>query len=355
MGASDRPAHPERKLKASFVKKTFAFKRPSGTSRGVLTEKHAWFLYLSEAGKPDVTGVGECSVIPGLTPEFDNAAAYEAKIHTLCEEISSGTYTTEALLASLQPYPSILFGLETALLDLENGGKALFYDTPFTRGETFIPINGLIWMGTEAFMQSQIEEKLLEGYSCIKMKIGAIDFDKELRILASLRKRYASGVLTLRVDANGAFSPAEAMEKLKRLADLEIHSIEQPLRAGQWEAMSALCAATPLPVALDEELICIHAADRKQALLDKIRPQYIILKPSLHGGISGTQEWIRLAEERQIPWWMTSALESNVGLNAIAQLTATYNPAIPQGLGTGSLYVENTPTKMRVEGGFLKY
>lgn len=352
-----RKFYPEDAIYASFEKKTFEFKRPSGTSRGVLTEKHAWFLYLSVAGNQEIRGVGECSIIPGLSPEFTDLASYEAQVRSLCDEINTGKYTMEniaGLTTVLSEVPSVLFGFETALLDLRNGGKSLFYDTPFTRGEMSIPINGLIWMGSEAFMQQQIEEKLAEGYSCIKMKIGAIDFEKEFAILASLRKRFEADLLTLRVDANGAFTPEEAMEKLDRLSALEIHSIEQPIRAGQWQEMAKLCAATKLPIALDEELIGIYGRVRKLELLEQIRPQYIILKPSLHGGISGTQEWIAIAESLDIPWWMTSALESNVGLNAIAQLTSTYDVAIPQGLGTGSLYVENTPTRLFIENGFLK-
>lgn len=343
-------------LQVSFDKKTFLFKQPGGTSRGVLTEKHAWFLYLWDSANPEIVGVGECSIIPGLTPEFHDLESYENKVRKLCEEINAGNFTLEnisGLSEELQDSPSVLFGLETAVLDLQTGGKSLFYDTAFTRAETQIPINGLIWMGTEEFMNTQIEDKLAEGYSCIKMKIGAIDFEKEVAILASLRKRFAADVLTLRVDANGAFSPEEAPGKLDRLAELEIHSIEQPIRAGQWKKMAELCAQTGIPIALDEELIGIYGLENKRRLLGEIRPQYIILKPSLHGGISGTKEWIALAESLDIPWWITSALESNVGLNVIAQLTSTYDIKIPQGLGTGSLYVENTPSRLKTGGGFL--
>ncbi len=344
-------------LHASFEKKTFQFKRPSGTSRGVLTEKHAWFLSLCETENPTVIGLGECSIIPGLSPDFADLASYETNISVLCDQINTGDFTLENIqefYPQLAEFPSILFGLETAVLDLQNGGKARFYDTAFTRSESSIPINGLIWMGSEEFMQVQIAEKLEEGYSCIKMKIGAIDFAKEFEILASLRKRFDASALTLRVDANGAFSPAEALDKLNRLATLDIHSIEQPIQARQWKEMASLCAETKLPIALDEELIGITGAENKRRLLETIRPQYIILKPSLHGGISGTKEWISLADSLQIPWWITSALESNVGLNAIAQFTSTYEITIPQGLGTGSLYVENTPTKLRTHGGFLE-
>lgn len=343
-------------LAAVFEKKTFHFKQPSGTSRGVLTEKYVWFLYLSSDESPDIKGVGECSIIPGLSPDFIDIATYEKKISELCEAINNGNYTLdtiEVLYIGLRLYPSVLFGLETALLDLKNGGKAVFYETDFTSGLRSIPINGLIWMGGEDFMRKQIEEKLAAGFSCIKMKIGAIDFGKELAILKWIRERYTAEQITLRVDANGAFSAENALEKLTRLAALQIHSIEQPIKAGQWETMAALCAETPLPIALDEELIGIYDRTEKIALLEKIRPQFIILKPSLHGGISGCTEWITLAESMQIPWWMTSALESNVGLNVIAQLTSVYDNTLPQGLGTGGLYVSNTPTSLYIEKGEL--
>lgn len=344
-------------IRATFEKKTFHFKRPSGTSRGVLTEKHAWFISLSDSENPTVIGLGECSIIPGLSPDFVDFEQYENQVKSCCDQINSSAFTFESiegLCAEIVEFPSIVFGIETALLDLRNGGKSLFYDTSFTRSETKIPINGLIWMGDEAFMQAQIEDKLQDGYRCIKMKIGAIEFDKEFAILESLRKRFPADQLTLRVDANGAFSVNEALERLKQLSTLEIHSIEQPIQVNQWEAMAELCQKSPLPIALDEELIGIHELEAKRNLLETIQPHYIILKPSLHGGISGTKSWIEIAEKLNIPWWITSALESNVGLNHIAQFTSTYDNLLFQGLGTGGLYVENTPTKMQTKGGFLE-
>lgn len=344
-------------IRATFEKKTFHFKRPSGTSRGVLTEKHAWFISLSNSENPTVIGLGECSIIPGLSPDFVDFEQYENKVKSCCDQINSSAFTfesIESLCAEIVEFPSIVFGIETALLDLRDGGKSLFYETSFTRSETKIPINGLIWMGDEAFMQAQIEDKLQEGYRCIKMKIGAIEFDKEFAILESLRKRFPADQLTLRVDANGAFSVNEALERLKQLSTLEIHSIEQPIQVNQWEAMAELCQKSPLPIALDEELIGIHELEAKRNLLETIQPHYIILKPSLHGGISGTKSWIEIAEKLNIPWWITSALESNVGLNHIAQFTSTYDNLLFQGLGTGGLYVENTPTKMQTKGGFLE-
>lgn len=336
--------------KADFEKKTFIFKQPSGTSRGILSEKHAWFLKIWNADDPTSVGIGECSIIPGLSPDFIDFKSYEEKINHVVQNINYYLSNQHELLDS----PSLLFGLECAKLDLENGGKGLFFDTPFTRGIQEIPINGLIWMGDEAFMRKQVEEKLDAGYSCIKMKVGAIDFEAEWKILNEIRRKYSSKELILRVDANGAFTPENAEYYLNRLAELELHSIEQPILAGQWNQMKQLCANTPLPIALDEELIGIVTLAEKEELLQTIQPQFIILKPSLHGGFSGCTEWIQLAEKYHIPWWMTSALESNVGLNAIAQFTSTFNNPLHQGLGTGSLYVENTPTKLKIEKGKLK-
>ncbi len=330
-------------LKASFEKKSFVFKRPSGTSRGILTEKHAWFLkvWLSEA--PEIYGLGECSIIPGLSPDFTSFDEYEAKLRELCKNLES----------DLTTWPSLQFGLESALIDLKNGGKRIYFDNDFTSGKRQLPINGLIWMGDRSFMETQIAEKLAAGFKTIKMKIGAIDFETEFALLQSIREKHSAKEVTLRVDANGAFTPQEALKIMQQLATLEIHSIEQPIQQGQWETMKDLCAKTPTPIALDEELIGVYKKEEKIALLETIQPQYIILKPSLHGGISGTQEWISLAEARNIPWWMTSALESNVGLEVICQLAGNYSNQLPQGLGTGSLYVENTPSDLCVKNGFI--
>ncbi|MCE3295792.1 MAG: o-succinylbenzoate synthase [Crocinitomicaceae bacterium] len=350
-------------LQYSVEKRTFVFKTPGGTSRGVLTEKQAWFIRLWDENNPEAIGLGECSIIPGLSPDFKDEAGYEADIHSACGELLSfhdySTLEEQDLLNfwffdKLRSKPSILFGLECAILDLLQGGKAFFYNTAFTRGEKAIPINGLIWMGSESFMQEQIQQKIAEGFNCIKLKIGAIDFETEFALLAQIRERFSAAELILRVDANGAFGYEEGLQNMQRLAELDIHSIEQPIRAGNWVKMASLCRETPLPIALDEELIGVYQPEEKKRLLDMVRPQFIILKPSLHGGICGTSEWIKLAEEREIPWWMTSALESNVGLNAIAQFTSTFDNPLHQGLGTGSLYIENTPTDLVVEKGFLK-
>lgn len=332
-------------LKASFEKKTFVFKQASGTSRGVLTEKHAWYLKIWHSETPEIVGLGECSIIPGLSPDFESFEQYEAKLNDLLADLT----------IELSEFPSIKFGLECALLDLNNGGKRIYFDNDFTRGIRKLDINGLIWMGDRVFMETQIAEKLAAGFRTIKMKIGAIDFETEFALLKAIREQHPANEITLRVDANGAFSPEIARERLKQLATLDIHSIEQPIRAGQREALRELCATTPLPIALDEEMIGVHKTEDKIALLDTISPQYIVLKPSLHGGISGTQEWIALAEERDIPWWMTSALESNVGLEAICQLAGNYENGLPQGLGTGSLYETNSPTQLRIDDGGIGY
>jgi len=365
--------------KASFQKQTFLFKQPSGTSRGILTEKHAWFISLSKINNthsltspsspesfPDVTrhsslvtrpsspvprlsSLGECSIIPGLSPDFIDFETYETKLKEVCDNIN---YYIENL-SELEEYPSILFGLETALLGLQSQNATQLFDTPFTRGEVGIPINGLIWMGSKEFMLKQIEEKLQVGFSCLKLKIGAIDFETELEILSSIRKRYSPSDIELRVDANGAFSPDDVLIKLERLSEFKLHSIEQPIKAGQWDEMAKICRITPLPIALDEELIGIIGKNKKQELLNTIKPHYIILKPSLHGGLLGSTEWIELANTNKIPWWITSALESNVGLNCIAQFASTFENPLPQGLGTGGLYENNVPSKLFIEKGSL--
>jgi o-succinylbenzoate synthase len=319
-----------------------------------MQNKNSWIIKLTAN---NVEGIGEISVIEGLSPDYIDKVTFESRINEVCSrlEASEGNIARGFdIAATLNDFPSIKFGLETALLDLQNGGNGIIFNNDFTKGIRRLHINGLVWMGDESFMKDQITEKLAEGYTTIKMKVGAIDIQTELSILASIRKQYSVNEITLRVDANGAFSPTQAPELLKKLADLEIHSIEQPIKAGQWEAMAELCRSTPTPIALDEELIGINDIHQKITLLETIQPQYIILKPSLHGGISGTQEWIELAEQKNIPWWMTSALESNIGLAAICQLTAEYQNNLPQGLGTGSLYTNNIESDLIIENGFIR-
>ena len=333
-------------MKATFQKYTLQFKRPAGTSRGVLTEKPTWLLTIEHNGR---RGIGECSPLPGLS--IDDISDYErSKLLWTCAHISLGK---KALWEQLKSYPSIQFGVEQAFLSLEAEQEGVLFPSPFTEGQVPIPINGLIWMGDKDYMQQQIREKLSQGFHCIKMKIGAIDFETEYALLKGIRQQYAPSDIELRVDANGAFSPLEALEKLKRLSDLEIHSIEQPIRTGQYEQMARLCEASPLPIALDEELIGVACPERKKEILQWIRPAYIILKPSLIGGYRGSEEWIDLAEKQGIGWWVTSALEGNVGLSAIAQWTYTLKNPLPQGLGTGSLYTNNFPSSLEVKNGGL--
>jgi o-succinylbenzoate synthase len=333
-------------LRLEYDPHILTFKEAVGTSRGVMNTKKCWIL---TAKYRDLVGTGECSVIPGLSPDYKTDEQYEAVLNNLIKNPQEYLFSPD----KLNHFPSILFGLETAILDLMQGGTGILFPSPFTDGKQAIPINGLVWMGDPRFMQEQIETKLQDGFSCIKMKVGAIHFQDEFKLLKSIRDRYSKEQITIRVDANGAFTESDALEKLKQLADLDIHSIEQPIAAGQDDALERLCAVTPLPIALDESLIGVNALAEKQALLRKIKPQYIILKPSLHGGLKGTREWIQIAERLNIPYWITSALESNIGLNVIAQFTATLNPTLPQGLGTGGLFVENFPSSMFIDNGYL--
>ncbi|MBW2962048.1 o-succinylbenzoate synthase [Mesonia aestuariivivens] len=334
-------------MKATYKKYILNFKRPSGTSRGVLTTKETWFIILKDG---EQFGIGECGILRTLS--IDDRPDYEEKLKWVCENIH---LSKEELLAELTEFPSIQFGLEMALKSFEAIHPFQLLPSKFTKGEDKIPINGLIWMGEEKFMHEQIQQKLEQGFSCIKLKIGAIDFEKEIALLQSIRKKYTATQIELRVDANGAFSAEQALEKLQRLSELNLHSIEQPIKQGQHQVMANLCQHTPLPIALDEELIGVFSVTKKEELLQTIQPQYIILKPSLIGGFRGTQEWIDLAEKYNIGWWITSALESNIGLNAIAQFTYTKQTNMPQGLGTGSLYTNNIESPLAVKGEFIQY
>ena len=322
------------------------FKTPATTSRGVYHTHQVWFVHLTSTAQPGIEGVGECAPLPDLSCDY--SADYERVLRTECEAFcAEGSLNIERL----KRYPSILFGLETALLQLNAAGSTAFYNTAFARSQRGIPINGLVWMGSFEQMARQLDAKLDAGFRCIKLKIGAIDFEQELALLAAIRHRYGVADLELRVDANGAFGLHDVRSKLERLARFDLHSIEQPIAPHQWDAMAELCANAPLPIALDEELIGIHDSESKAALLQKLRPQYIILKPTLHGGLQGAAEWIALARQEGIGSWLTSALESNVGLNAIAQFAARIYPEeglMPQGLGTGQLYLNNIDMPLKV-------
>ncbi|MEN9656507.1 MAG: hypothetical protein RL311_1494 [Bacteroidota bacterium] len=334
-------------MKATYHKYLLHFKRPSGTSRGVMTDKETWFIVLEQDGKK---GIGECGILRGLS--CDDRPDYEEKLAWTCANIHLGK---DQLWESLLEFPSIQFGIETAFKSLESETPFLLFPSAFTHGQKSILINGLIWMGEELFMKEQIEEKLAEGFQCVKLKIGAIDFEKELQLLRFIRSNFAAEQVEIRVDANGAFNENEALNKLNQLSGFELHSIEQPIQKNNTDRMSELCKTTPFPIALDEELIGVFSLADKEALLQKIKPQYIILKPSFVGGFRGTQEWISLAEKHQIGWWITSALESNIGLNAIAQWTFLQHNLMPQGLGTGALYTNNFDCPLEVAQGQLWY
>jgi o-succinylbenzoate synthase len=342
-------------LQATFFKKVFEFNFRARTSRGLMRDKASWFIKLWDDADSLVYGLGECGPLPGLNPE--HRPDFEDVLKQVLEQVNGLSFEETAFerLKDLVPpgCPSILFGLETAWLDLRNGGRRMIYDNGFMKEER-IPINGLIWMGDLDFMMSQINQKVAQGFRCIKLKVGGLDFDRECDILEYVRKRYFRENITLRLDANGAFKLDEALYKLTELAKFTIHSIEQPIKPGL-EVMEELCRKSPIPVALDEELIGKETTTDKEALLKHLKPQYIILKPTLHGGLSGSAEWIRLAETSGIGWWVTSALESNIGLNAICQFTANYPVNIPQGLGTGAIYSNNIEAPLEVANGNIFY
>ena len=336
------------KVKIDIEERVLHFKQPAGTSRGVYTERRIWLVTISDGER---IGVGECAPLPNLS--CDDIPNYTEVLRRFCDEVErTGELDTEAL----RDYPSMLFGLETALMDVRwkmEDGRSLLFDNAFSRGEVGIPINGLVWMGSFEEMRERIEQKLAQGFHCVKLKIGAIDFDAELELIKRIRERFSLHEVELRVDANGAFPFEEALYKMELLSQYALHSIEQPIKAKQWANMAELCRESPLPIALDEELIGVNDPDQKRQMLNIIRPRYIILKPSLHGGMMGVREWIDIANDMGIGSWITSALESNIGLNAIAQLTADiYGPHIrmPQGLGTGQLFTDNIPMPLEIRG-----
>ena len=335
-------------MRFEIEEKTLHFKQPAGTSRGVYTTRKSWFVHLRDGERE---GVGECAPLPDLSCDTMEDEAYSRILNKVCEAFcQTGDIDYEAL----RPYPSMLFGLETALLSLQsNLLSPLLFDTAFSRGEVGIPINGLVWMGSYEEMLQRMEEKLEKGFRCVKLKIGAIDFDQELDLIKRIRERFSFHEVELRLDANGAFPYEEALYKLELLSQYAIHSIEQPIKAGQWAYMAELCRESPLPIALDEELIGVNDPDMKRHMLNIIKPRYIILKPSLHGGMQGCREWIETARDMGIGSWITSALESNIGLNAIAQFASdVYGDDIrmPQGLGTGQLFTDNIEMGLEIRG-----
>lgn len=325
-------------LQAEYFPYQLQFKKPSGTSRGILTHKKIWIIKLWHSENPSVYGLGECNPLVGLS--IDDRPDFEEKVKNVCADIGEAD--------DLSDFPSLRFAIETAKKDLSKGGKRILFDNEFSRGEKGITINGLVWMGDEKSMQKQIEEKIAAGFHCIKLKIGAIDFDKELALIKSIRQKFSASEIEIRVDANGAFAVKDALFKLEKLSALEIHSIEQPIRQGQEKEMAELCKNTPLPIALDEELVIHQQVCEKTEVLEYIRPQFIILKPSLLGGWKASEEWMDIANKNKISWWITSALESNIGLNAIAQWTYELYSNLPQGLGTGQLYTNNFPSPLKI-------
>ena len=334
-------------MKATYHKYILNFKQPSGTSRGILTDKETWFIILENDGKK---GIGECGILRGLS--IDDRPDYEEKLQWTCQNIHLGE---QKLWEELIEFPSIQFGIETAFLSLKSENPFVLFPSNFTKSTKSISVNGLVWMGNEAFMKAQIEDKIAQGFTCIKLKIGAIDFDKELDLLRFIRAGFDDKTIEIRVDANGAFDENEALHKIKQITSFKLHSIEQPIKKNHTDMMSVLCKSTTIPIALDEELIGVFSTEEKERLLQKIMPQYIVLKPSFVGGFRGTLEWISLAEKLNIGWWITSALESNVGLNAIAQFTFLQNNLMAQGLGTGSLYTNNFDCPLTISEGQLWY
>ena len=334
-------------VKASYRKHTLQFLSPAGTSRGTYTSKDSWYLFLTDDKK---TGTGECSVLKGLS--IDDRPDFEEKLQQVCAEINSGTFNFEK---SLYEFPAIQFGLETALFDLKNNEEHILFPSDFTSGKNGIVTNGLIWMGDKTNMRKQIAQKLDKGFTCIKLKIGAIDWAAEKELIARMRSEFSPADLTIRVDANGAFTPKKTTEVLLSLAELQVHSIEQPIKAGNWHEMTKLCKNSPIPIALDEELIGIYPFKKKKELIETINPQYIILKPGLLGGFKASDEWIKLAGENNIGWWATSALESNIGLNGIAQWVFTKKVKTHQGLGTGMLFANNIDSPLTLRGEKLFY
>jgi O-succinylbenzoate synthase len=338
-------------LRLNYFRKVFHFNFKARTSRGLMKDKTSWFIRMHDDNDPHIFGLGECGPLPGLS--IDDRSDFEEKLGRLIDLINRSELSLgqDDHLTDIVPreFPSIRFGVETALLDLRGGGKRLLFNNGFADGNP-IPINGLVWMGDMDFMMDQITRKVAEGFRCLKLKVGGLDFERECDILSYIRRRYFREDIQIRLDANGAFKLDDVLYKLGELARFGVHSIEQPIKPGQ-EAMEELCRKSPIPIALDEELINVLAGEDKTSLLAKLKPQFIVLKPTLHGGLRGCEEWIKIADAQQVGWWITSALESSIGLNAVCQFTANYKPVIPQGLGTGAIYSNNFSSPLIVRYG----
>ncbi|MFW5759991.1 MAG: o-succinylbenzoate synthase [Cyclobacteriaceae bacterium] len=347
-------------LQVELKKHILQFNFEAGTSRGVMKSKDSWIIKVFDQDQPEVVGMGEASLIPGLS--IDASEDFEEKLQKVASDLQGqpvqeihGNYKSILSAAIPNKLPSIKFAFEVAILDWINGGNFIIFDNAFAHGRRSIPINGLIWMGSQLFMLKQVREKVKAGFHCIKIKVGAIDFQSECDLLEFVREQYPKKNIELRLDANGAFAETEVFDKLQILTEFKIHSIEQPIAPGNYELMAEICAKSPIPIALDEELIGLFSHEEKINMLKQIKPHYIILKPSLLGGFEACREWISLAESLGIGWWVTSALESNIGLNAIAQFTAEYDNPLPQGLGTGMLYQNNFPSPLVIDKGMLTY
>jgi len=337
-------------LVAKTKKHNLIFKQPGGTSRGVLKSKDSWYILVFDSDYPDIKGIGECSLLRGLS--IDDRPDFEQKLQEVCNNVENWQHW---LLEGLIEFPAIRFGLEMAIKDLSEGGSGVMFPSNFTDSTDSIPINGLVWMGDYLSMRKRIIEKIESGYNCVKVKIGTINFDDELNLLRLIRNDFSNKDIELRLDANGAFLPNEALDKLGRLSEFEIHSIEQPIKQHQWEQLAHICNSSPIPVALDEELIGINSRSKVKQLLETVTPQYIILKPSLLGGWKQSNMFIEEAENYNIGWWVTSALEANVGLNAITQWVYTLNNKMHQGLGTGQLFTNNIPSPLFIKNAHLHY
>lgn len=337
-------------IAARWIERTLQPHFELGTSKGPINARTVWYLMAWHTERPEIIGICEAALFPGHSKEFP--ADVRTKLIELCADT---TDWQRRLTTDLVDVPSVRFAMEQCLRDLDVSGTKQLFPSAFTLGQRSIPINGLVWMGDKATMKQRIREQIEKGFTTVKMKIGAIGIDDELELLRSVRAEFDANTITLRVDANGAFNARQAPDILKRLADLEVHSIEQPIAPGLYEIMAELCERSPVPIALDEDLIGLNTRDAKVDLLDNVKPPYIVIKPSLVGGWAATQEWIDLAKARNINWWITSALESSIGLNAIAQYTATLNVQLPQGLGTGGVYTNNIPSPLLAERGALHF
>jgi O-succinylbenzoate synthase len=326
-----------------FQHHVLRFHKPAKTSRDTLLERDVYYLRVQSPDGAHV-GWGECAPIWGLSPES------KPELESVISRFPQLMQDPEALQAYLDRMPSLKFAVETALLDVVNGGERHPFQVDLMQP---IVLNGLVWMGDIPTMLASCREKVEQRFYTVKFKIGAHALEDELEMIRAVRSEFSESALDIRLDANGAYSAEEALEVLDRFSKYRIHSIEQPIKQGQWEAMARLCEKSPIPIALDEELIGVNDLVQKRQLLDTIRPQYIVLKPTLHGGFYGCDEWITLAQERKIQWWVTSALESNIGLNAIAHWFLTKKNDLPQGLGTGSLYANNIQSPWVVHKGML--